>query len=184
MIYLRWESDLGTNTTTTHLVWQCLSVVSCARRTSKWILLHVTKASMAELFLHCFLRAEHRIADDHAEALCVGKSVFLHFLEQSRCFSRLPISLQTANLEKSTHRFECSYFRLPIIRRNIINRQSPILPPQSQIRHLRHPLKRPIPRFEIQIRSPVITKVLAECTARTTRLCSWVVSDRFHGRVE
>lgn len=73
LIYLRWESDLSTDTTTTHLIGQRLSVVSCARRTSEWILLHIAETSVTELFLHCFLRAEHGVSDDHAEALHDGK---------------------------------------------------------------------------------------------------------------
>ena len=86
--------------------------------------------------------------------------------------------------EIGTHWLKRSNLRLPIVRRNVIDSQPPILSPQPQIRHLQHPLERSIPRLEIQIRRPIIAKIFTKRATRTAGFSSWVVSHGLHSRVE
>lgn len=66
---LRWERDSCADATSALLLGQIKRVVAGARGTAKGVLLHVREASVAELLLLASLRAEHGVADDHAEAL-------------------------------------------------------------------------------------------------------------------
>jgi len=70
-----WEGNGRSDSTTTLLLWQTSGIITRAGRSTKRILLNIGFAAMAELLLHSFACAEHRIADDHAEARLEGSSL-------------------------------------------------------------------------------------------------------------
>lgn len=167
-IDVRRECDCCPDSATTRALGQRGGIAASARRAAKWVLLHVAEAAMADLLLLSLGDPQASIAHEHTEALG-------NFGQSWSIFS---------NGTRVTHGFEGSDRCLAIIRRNIVygDTTNPAL--QSQIQHLWHSLKGTVPCSKVQIRGPVVGKVLAKRTRGTGRLRRGIVLDGRHGDVK
>ena len=85
---------------------------------------------------------------------------------------------------RDTHRLKSSSLRLAVIRAVIIYGQPTILPLQSQICQLRHPLITTIARAEIETSGPIIREVLGIRATGASGESGWIEGVWRHGDVE
>jgi hypothetical protein len=69
MACLRGKCDGGANAASARCLRQVIRICARAWCATKWILLHVTKAAVAELFLLTFSLTKAGVSDKHTKAL-------------------------------------------------------------------------------------------------------------------